>query len=1049
MGKNDGCPLKLTSGLFSKGSIMDYVITFFVKNWRFSFVCALLLFLAGVASLFLLQRESFPPVNFATVKINTVFPGASPEEVHDQVTQYIEDELRGIDGIKDVRSTSQNDLSDITIRIDIDGQDVSQVVDDIQRAVQRATVKLPEEVLEDPVVTEIKATEIPIFEMALIGPNEGRLRDIWVEKLQDKLEDVKGVSSVQLMGYTDRELQVLLNPLKMNELYVGLSDVVSVLQNQIRNVPSGYVENSENAQLVRVIGKTIDPDQLLQLPIRSAISGKTVLLKEVAAVHEGFARPQILSSLNGESATLLSVIKLGQADAVTVVRLIKPLLEQFKKDLPPDLKIEVFNNESQRIENRLAIVEFNAVSGMIIVLIVLMFILPGRIGLVSSLSLPICALGSIVFMIVFGANFNIITMIALVICLGNLVDNSVVISEYYARLRDQGVDAQTAAVNASKQFWVPFTASTITIVAAFLPMLVTTGVLGQFIRWIPIIVTVSLTLSLVEALTLLPARLQFVHPKSKKQNVTQNVSWLDRMELKFGEFIAWTLKHRILTVLSVALLFVLGVGVTAVFNRFELFPAEGVEYYVGRYELPPQTSLQKTEKIGRDLAVQVQNVLGKDIAQFVVVKAGIQQMGPDDQRSMRGESLGLLQIAIHPDVVANLDIGQTLAQLATIPKPEGVTKLSFETMDQGPPIGKPLTITLRSLNYEPLNDFRTSLLKRLQVLPGIVGLEDDEMQTGVEYQFYPDPKNSLMFRLDAQTLGFYFRTAISGLAVAKLNEHQREYDLVVKFAPEFTQSAQGFDGSTFVTSDGYQVLFSDIGRVEVNPAPKIHKNYNFQRAITITSEVDLHVSTSVALNQQARDFVKEMQKEFPEVSVVFGGEEESTNESLASLGLALLLAIFGIFATLVFTFNSFREPLLVLSTIPLGLVGVFFGFAVDQRPLSFLAFIGVIGLSGVVINSAIILVDYIRELRLERLDLSLEEILVKASVERLRAVLATGLTTVVGLMPTAFGLGGYDSILVPITFALSCGMIVGTILTLIWVPVAYLVMTGKQRRFKA
>jgi multidrug efflux pump subunit AcrB len=231
---------------------------------------------------------------------------------------------------------------------------------------------------------------------------------------------------------------------------------------------------------------------------------------------------------------------------------------------------------------------------------------------------------------------------------------------------------------------------------------------------------------------------------------------------------------------------------------------------------------------------------------------------------------------------------------------------------------------------------------------------------------------------------------------------------------------------------------SEIAEVE---GPLIRKHYEFKRAITITAEVDVTKVTSAELNQRIRAFYKQEASKYPAVTAIFGGEEESTNESLASLGFALLLALIGIFATLVFTFRSFTKPVLILSSIPLGLIGVFYSFAIDQRPLSFIAFIGVVGLTGVVINSAIILVDYIEELRRELGEQrSLQDILVLASGRRLRAVLATGLTTVVGLIPAAFSLGGYDPILVPITLALSWGMIIGTVLALIWIPVGYLVL---------
>lgn len=1024
---------------------MSTIISFFTRNWKFSLIMTLFLVLAGIMGLRSLKRESFPPVNFAMVRIHTVYIGASPEEVHDQVTRYIEDELRGIDGIKDVRSTSQNDLSEITVRIDIDRSDTQKIVDDIQRAVQRASAKLPEEITEDPVITEIKAKEIPVLELALIGPNINRQRERLADQLEKSIEDVKGVSRVNLIGYSDRELQVLLDPHKMIDWHVGLSDILHVIQSQIANVPSGYIDDHNEFRLVRVMGKTKNPDTLSELVIRSNVGENKVLLKDIARVEEGGERPKVITSVNGEPATLLSTTKQSEADALTVVNEVKKVISHFEKTLPKNYKITIYNDEGQRIENRLNIVEFNAITGLIIVLLVLFMLLPGKIGLISALSLPLCSLACVVFMNAFGANFNIITMIALVICLGNLVDNSVVVSEHYTSLREKDVPATKAAIDSATQFWIPFTASTVTIVSAFLPMLVTSGVMGQFIMWIPIIVAIALVLSLIEALTLLPARLQFIDPKKKS---AKKKSVFDLFESTFTKLIAKTIRHKYVTMISLTAILLSGIVITVLFNRFELFPSEGVEYYIGRYELDPQSSLYKTDLMGREISKMVREKLTDKVLTAVTSHAGVQEVDPTDPRSRRGENIGLIVVAIRPDVYADLDINQTLSQLNSLQKPNDVLKLSFEAIDQGPPIGKPLTVTLRSTDYKQLNAFRDEFMNELSKIVGLENLDDDESSTGEEYRFHADLNMTKILNLDAASIGSHFRTALQGYEVVKLNENQKEYNLVVKYAPEFTTSADNFDKYKIINSEGKMTKLNNLGSLSTHPSPKIRKNYNYQRSITITSEVDVNTITSQQANAKARNIAKSVSSRYPDVSMVFGGEEESTNESLNTLGLALLLAIFGIFATLVFTFNSFSEPLLILSTIPLGMIGVFYGFAIDQRPLSFLAFIGIVGLSGVVINSAIILVDYIKELRQTHASLPLNDILLKASSERFRAVIATGLTTVVGLIPTAFGLGGYDPVLVPITFALSWGMIVGTLLSLLWIPSAVLLLEDVKRLFR-
>jgi multidrug efflux pump subunit AcrB len=1022
---------------------MNNIFAFFVHNWKFSFLTTAFIFIVGILSFNLLQRESYPPVNFAVVSVTTVFPGASPEEVQDKVTQTIEEELRGIAGIKDVRSVSQSDLSDITVRIDIDGIDSDEVVSDIQKAVQRATGKLPPEVTDAPLVMEVDAKEIPVLELALIGDNKDRRRDILADQLQDEIEDVKGVSSVRLSGYLDRELQVLLDQKKLRSYGIGLAEVFSALSQQIKNVPSGYIDDRETISLVRVFGKKVKIADLENVIVRSNDAGQTVQIRDIGRVVDAGKKPTLLARINGEEATILVTTKKADADALKVLDEVDKRVAQFEKTLEKSHKILVYNDEGARIRNRLDIVTFNALSGMAIVLMVLFIFLPGKAGLLSSLSLPICGVATVAVMVFLGANFNIITMIALIICLGNLVDNSVVISENYTSLIENGMSGSEAAIKSARQFVIPFTASTITIISAFIPMLVTKGVMGQFIKWIPVVVTIALTISLIESLTLLPARLQFLKPRAKKVSAAD---WFVKVENKFQNLIRWTLERKYLTVISLTGLIFSGVFVTAMFNRFELFPADGVEYYVARFEAKPDTSIYRTDQLAAQVSKSVLAVMDPEVVQSVIARTGVSQTDPADPRTKVGTNVGIILVAIKPDKAPDLSVKKTLATLKEIKKPDELEKLTFEPIESGPPIGKPLTMTLRSSDYQQLSEARHAMLAELAKVQGLIDLEDDEQTTGDEFLFDPNDEARAYAGLSTDQIGLNLRTALEGSTAARLTEFGKDFDLVIRFDETSRNNIDDLKKVEVLTPKGNLIPLTSLGQFTKGQAPKTKKKFEYKNSITITSEVDNVNVTSQSANDLARDIFLKMSDKYPLVSAIFGGEEESTNESLQSLQIALILALFGIFATLVFTFGSYSQSILVLSTIPLGLVGVFYSFTVISRPLSFLAFIGVVGLTGVVINSAIILVDYIRELQAQRgAQVSLKELLIEASGKRLRAVLATGLTTVVGLLPTAFGLGGYDAILVDITLALSWGMIIGTILTLIWIPAGFLILSDLKK----
>jgi multidrug efflux pump subunit AcrB len=1024
------------------------IFDFFVSNWRFSFVIKFLLLAAGIVSLSLLPKESYPPVNFATLTITTIYPGASPEEIEEKITNEIESELRGIEGLEEVTSISQPDRSEIVVRIDIDSGSTESIVNEIQRAVQRASAALPSDLPEAPIVREIKAKEIPVIEFALTGPSEGRQRDALAYRLKKDFEDVTGVSSARLAGYRAREFHVLVNQARMRATDVGLPEVAEAIASRARNVPTGYLRTDTRTQMVRIMAPVTDARSLGEIPIRSSDGFYSVRVKDIGRAVEGSEDPSVLARFNGEPATLLTIAKKSDSDTLSVVRAVREKKLQIEKDLPPGYALNVYNDEGLRVENRLEIVNNNAVSGLIIVVLILFAFLPGRVGLISALSLPLSICGTVWLMIAWGAAFNLVTMLALIICLGNLVDNSVVMAEHYSHLREQGMPGREAAVESAMQFWIPFTASTLTIIAAFLPMLVTRGVMGQFIRWIPIVVTAALTISLLEALFLLPARLQMISPRQKKQSA-ESQGWFDRFQKQFERLIEWAIHHRLKTFSILSGLILSGFLVTALFNRFELFPAEGVEYYVARYEAPIRTSIYETDRLGAALARDVIRAIGEKNIRGIVGQSGYQSAGFGDPQTKSGEHVGVLLIAIQPEVAPSLDIQKTLTALRGLPKPQGLTSLTFESEQNGPPIGKPLTLTLRSPDYAQLRELTDILKARAAETPGVFNAADDEQKSGPEITVVLDSISASAAGLSTGAVGQNVRTALQGLTVGKLTREEEEVEIVVKLAESDKDSVQDVRQMSVMNPQGRLVQVSRIAGLREQEGPSHRKHYNFRRAVTITAEIDPEKITSARLNYDIRSYYESIRSRFPAVTVKFGGEEENTQESLQSLGLALMLAVFGIFATLVFTFKSFSRPMLILSSIPLGLIGVCYAFVLDQRPLSFMAFIGVVGLSGVVINSAIILVDYIEELKRDLgATHTMEQILVIASGRRLRAVLATGLTTVVGLLPAAFSLGGYDPLLVPMTLALSWGMIVGTVTALIWIPVSYLILDSIRIRIR-
>ncbi len=1017
---------------------MKQVFAFFIKNYKFSFTITIFIVVAGVLGLFALNSETFPPVDFATAKITTIYPGSSAEEVEDRVTKKIEDQIRTIDGIRDVKSVSQPQRSDITVRVDMDNVDTEEVMNDLQRAVQRVT-GLPSDILEPPKFEEINSKELPILEIALTGPNKNRQRDILADDLKTILENDKDISQVYLEGDTEREFQILLDPRKLESFHVGISEVLNAVSRRTKNIPAGFIKGDKSQTLVRVRGQVNQAAEMGEIIVRSNFSGRHIKVKDVAEVKDAHEDQSVITAINGVPATLIVAVKKANADTIRAAEKVKISLDKFRKKLPSGFKLSVFNDEATRVADRLSIVTGNAFTGLILVLIILFLFLPGSMGFMTALSLPLAILGIISLFPVMGINFNTITMLALVIVIGMLVDNSIVISENYAKLRQEGNPIMTAAIHSAYEFWLPITATVLTTISAFLPMMVTKGVMGEFIKYIPIVVTIGLIISLIESFFLLPARLQFTVKKSPRIGPDKKKGlWFERFKVGFHRFIRGCVRFRYLVLLMITGILTASICLAIFGNHFELFPAEDIEFYFARYEAPINTSIGHTEKLSLALVKEVRQTLGDKTIKNVVSKVGLAHVGLGDSQGKNGDNVGILIIQIPIEVARTLNTHNVLKKLRKISMPD-FKALTFEAAAGGPPVGKPLHVTLRSTDYEELRTSADEFITHLKAIPGAVDITDDEVTGVPEFLIKLNYDKLSKLKLDTETVGIALRTALQGAIASELNLENNDFDLRIRYAGSHRQTIKALKNTKVLQPSGRLIPMTSIATIEQVKGPAVRKHYDYLRSITINGDVIPERLTSVVLNLNAEQYIASLLKKHPNVTADFGGENETTKESMESLVNAMVIAIFAIFMILVFLFNSYIKPLLVLSSVPLGLVGVNLSFYLHNKPLSFLALIGVVGLAGVVVNAAIVLISHIDDLA-KKDPSKFIHYLPRAAAHRLRAVMVTSITTVIGLLPTAYGIGGYDPILVPMTLALAWGLVSGTVLTLIWVPCAYAII---------
>lgn len=1014
------------------------MISYFVDNPKVTSLIVIVIIIAGLMGAYTMNREAFPAVDFAQIKITTVYPGATPEDVEIRVTKKIEDEIREIDGVKEIRSTSQESLSEIIVEVDMDNAVQKVVVDEIQRAVDRV-VDLPLELTDPPHFQEMKTTKLPVLEVSVVGEvGEMTLRET-ADKLKETFELTDGVSGVNKIGYRDREYLVNLDPKKMEQFHIGFQEVINTIRANNINQPGGVFESRPYEMAVRTVDEFKNVDDLQNVVIRSNFSGQAVRIKDIAKIDDTFGQPKVITRTNGRPSIILVVRKKEFSDIIQVTASLKKELSDFKLSLPNGVEIITSSDESIRAKNRLEIVLSNSMIGFVFLLISLVLFLNFKTALVTSISLPIVILCTLFVMSALDISFNIVSMLAIIIALGMFVDNSIVISENIYRLTQDGIPLREAAIQGTKEIAAPITATVLTTIAAFAPMLVTTGLMGKMIWAIPVIVSASLIASLGESFFLLPTRVLMFGKSTKSKELT----WFAKFQEIFEKMLSVLLKHKWKSIFCVNLLLLAAI-LFAIFKLdFVLFAPEGTDSFAIKYQAAPGTPIEDVHEAAKKIET-ILLTLPKSELIAVTTRTGIHKVGARDPLERVRDNIGMILVYLTPENDRDRTADEIIAELRKlIPTKELFQTIQFQKVIVGPPLGKPVTITIQGDDLDTLKVAANEIKQYLKSIDGVVDIDQD-VKLGLK-QLRVNLKKGVTEEvgLTVADIANTLRIAHEGVIASTIRNFKDDIDIRVLLSKEARGDRDILQN--ILISDQRQNLIPlhEVAIVTEEEGSEVRKHLDYRRAITVAADIDASKITSIEANKLIRQNFESFPEKYPGYDLKFGGEEKSTKESVASLARAMVIAVIGIFVILVALFKSFAKPLLVMYSIPFGFIGTIIGFALHDKSLGFLAVIGIIGLAGVIVNSSIVLVSFIENLR-ENSDMSLEECLVKGASMRLRPILLTTITTVTALIPTAYGLGGYDPMLVSITLAMAWGLMFGTILTLIIVPCGYAVLEDFQ-----
>ena len=1018
---------------------MKPIIRFSVKNSLFVNLVSVIILIAGAITILSMRREAFPNVNYDVVMVQTRYFGASPEEVEKLITIDLEDEINEVQGIDEMMSISAENFSVIVLKLDPDEENKDKVANDIQRAVDR--VDLPEEA-DDPQVDALESKNFPVINVSLSGDfPEKELRET-ARRLEMDLLDLPDVARIDRTGWRDREIWVEVDPEKIWNDHISLEQILGALQNQNLNVPGGTLTDHKNQDFqVRTLGEFETPEEIGEVIVRANDLGNWIRVKDVARVRDTFEDDEQIERTRGKPAITLTVVKKEKGDILKLVRDVKKTVTEFKKGTPSGLEISYFDDFSYYVNRRLNVLKNNGLIGIFFLVGSLLLFLTRRVALVTAIGIPTAICLTFIFMHAAGLTLNLITMFALIMILGMTVDDAIIICENVYRHMEMGKSPKQAAIEGASEVAAPVISILFTTVIAFAPLLFMGGIMGKFISVIPIVVFFTLSASMIESFLILPSHLADFVRATPGGDKLEKASWYIRFRDWYTRKLQWFLVHRYKALGIFAGIFAGSILLCVFGMKFVLFPQGMIEEFLIHIKTPVETSLQETA----DRVVNIEKLVGalpsSDLDNYVT-RVGIVRENVDDPYADRGAHLAQVHVYLTPEQTRGRRHTDTIISelRSRIDKDfkGDFEKVSFEKVRAGPPVGKPVSIRLRGEQFESLKNASELVRKYLEEIDGVLDVESDFDSGKPEVRVKVDPRKASLAGLTLREVATSVRYAFDGGVATKIRKTDEQIDVIVRFAKETTRSREIFEKIRIPNKAGDLIPLSRIAELQDDQGIRVIKHFDRRRVIYVTASVEEKKVTALDVQRNMSDFARrQLAAAYPDVSLTFGGEQEETSRSMGDFVKAMLFALLTIFVILAGNFNSIIRPLLVMSAIPFGIVGVIFAFFLHGQPLSFMAMLGVIGLTGVVVNDSIVLVSFMAQLREE--GMGRMESIVEAGRTRLRPVLLTSITTCVNLFPLAYGIGGSDPFLRPMGLAIAWGLLFATVLTLILVPCLYAV----------
>ena len=1020
---------------FSAKGILDY----FAANPVAANLMMFIMLLGGFIAASSLTAQSFPTINLGQINITVPYPGATPSEVEESITRRIEEAVLGIDGVKRVTSRAYENTGAVSVELK-DFVDQMKVRDDIEMAVERLS-DFPPERAEEPDIVRLETIGDVMTLVVSSDLSDLELRN-GAELLEQELLSIPSVSLVSLFGARDYEISIEVKEENLRSYGLSISDVASSIKRSSLNVSSGEIRTDAGDLLLRTNNKRYTGEEFRDIIIKSLPNGSLLKLKDIAQINDGFTEDELIHEFNGKKSLFVKIQKSDSEDSLAIAKDIRDRLSNYTP--PPGIEIDIWDDATESVRNYLSIMVRNGVLGFILVFLFLVLMLDLRLATWVAMGVPISFFGAFLFFDFFGVNFHVITLLALIIVLGIVVDDAVVVGENIIAEQEGGLKGMDAAKAGIKGVAAPVTIGVMTTVAAFAPLGFVSGFFSQFYQAVPIVVITVLMMSLVEAFLILPAHLTHGGNWSRwpldviQQNVsTKLANFRDTTVLPLVER---AIQYRKTTILISVVFFLSAMALIPLkLIRFEFLPSIESTRISASLAFPIGTPFEVTQAAAEKLVTAAEKVNAESEGssfQSVSMTVGGQTStggGPfGGGRVTMANHLASIQIRLNPEPLRTLPADELERlwrnEVGAIP---GVEKLNYVSQFFGNP--SDIAFELTHQDDSVLSQAVEELKLEYAAIPAMFEIQDSNNPGKRQYDVELTSAG-LAAGLTPADVALQLRQSFYGEEVQRIQRGREELRVMVRYPENERQSAKDFFDVRIRLSDGTEAPLTQVAKVTENRSYSSIERVNGRRIVTVSGRVDRSSAMPEDIEIGLRTTtLPKLKEKYVGLQINTAGFAQDQQASLASLGQLSLLALLIIFAMLASLLRSYSQPLIILAGIPFGAAGAFIGHFILGYNLSFYSLFGVVALAGVVVNDSLILVDRFNKFRDEG-SYTVEEAVIKATQRRFRPIFITTATTSLGLMPLIFETSTTAQFMIPMAISLAIGILFASLLILFIVP---------------